>query len=111
MGWVDFWAADVVFYGDGGGKAQGLPRPIYGRDRVGRLLRSGGTRFRQTGARLEPTWVNGEPGTLSFDADGRLINVFVFEIANGLIQAIRSVINPDKLAHLGFPLSNLARRP
>ncbi len=28
---VELLAADVVFYGDGGGKGQGLPRPIYGR--------------------------------------------------------------------------------
>ena len=73
---VSFLAADVVFYGDGGGQGQGLPRPIYGADRVGRFLRSARDRFHQLGARLEPASINGEPGTLNFDADGRLINVF-----------------------------------
>jgi RNA polymerase sigma-70 factor (ECF subfamily) len=46
---------------------------------------------------------------LFLDADGRLINVFAFEIAGGAIQALRSIINPDKLGHLGYPLSDLAR--
>lgn len=108
---VEYLAADVVFYGDGGGKGQGLPRPIYGRERVGRLLRSGNERFREVGVHLEPALINGEPGMLTFDADGRLVNVFVLEIADGLIQAIRSIINPDKLAHLGFSLSDLGRKP
>ena len=103
-------AADVVFYGDGGGKGQGLPRPVYGAERVGRLLRTARDRFRQIGARLEPASINGEPGTLNFDADGRLINVFIFEIAEGQVQAVRSIINPDKLDHLAYPLSDFARR-
>jgi hypothetical protein len=34
---VEFLAADVVFYGDGGGRGRGLPRPVYGRNRVARL--------------------------------------------------------------------------
>lgn len=51
-----------------------------------------------------------QPGTLNFDADGGLINVFVFDISDGSIQAIHSVINPQKLAHLRYPLSDLGRR-
>jgi RNA polymerase sigma-70 factor (TIGR02957 family) len=106
---VELLAADVVFYGDGGGKGRGLPRPIYGHDRVARLLSAFFPEYRELGARIQPTQINGQPGTLNFDADGRLINVFVFEIAGGLVQAIRSIINPDKLAHLGYPLSDVGR--
>ena len=50
-----------------------------------------------------------KPGTLNFDEHGRLINVFVFDVADGVIQTIRSIINPDKLAHLGYPLSDIGR--
>ena len=36
-----------------------------------------------------------------------MINVFSLEIADGAVQTVRSVINPEKLAHLG-PLADLA---
>jgi RNA polymerase sigma-70 factor (TIGR02957 family) len=105
---VEFLADDVIFTGDGGGKGRGLPRPIYGRDRVARLLAAFLPEYRTIGARVQPTEINGQPGTLNFDDRGRLINVFVFDVADGVIQTIRSIINPDKLAHLGFPVSDVA---
>jgi RNA polymerase sigma-70 factor (TIGR02957 family) len=104
-GLVDLLAADVVFYGDGGGKAQGLPRPVYGSDRVARLLRAFSEQAAALDVRMVPTWVNGQPGTLNFDTHGGLINVLVLDCAGGVIQTVRSIINPDKLAHLGYPLS------
>jgi RNA polymerase sigma factor (sigma-70 family) len=103
-------AADVEFTGDGGGKARGLPRPVYGQSRVGRLLAAFVPEYVAIGGRIELTEINGQPGTLNFDGEGKLISVFVFEIAEDQIQAIRSIINPDKLAHLGFPLSDVAVR-
>jgi RNA polymerase sigma-70 factor (TIGR02957 family) len=106
---AEFLAEDIVFYGDGGGKGRGLPRPVYGRDNVNRLLLRFFAGYREIGSRLVRTEVNGEPGVLALDAEGRLINVFAFEIAEGTIQTVRSIINPDKLAHLGYPLSDLGR--
>lgn len=41
-------------------------------------------------------------------ADGRLINVLTVSVADGSIQTIRSVVNSDKLRHLGYELSDLA---
>ena len=41
-----------------------------------------------------------------FAPDGRLTNVFSLDIADGAVQVIRSVINPDKLRHLG-PLADV----
>lgn len=108
-GLVEMLSADVVFYGDGGGKARGLPRPIFGRDRVVRLFAGFYRAYGRAGVRIEPAWINGQPGTLNLDSEGRLINVFVLEISDGVIQTIRSVINPEKLGHLGYPLSPLAR--
>jgi RNA polymerase sigma-70 factor (TIGR02957 family) len=109
QGLIELIAPDAVFYGDGGGKGRGLPRPVYGRDRIGRLLGAFEAEGRRLGARSQPTWVNGQPGVINLDADGALINVMAFEISDGQVQAIRSIINPDKLAHLGLPLSPLAR--
>jgi len=36
--------------------------------------------------------------------------VFGLDVSGGVVQAIRSVVNPDKLGHLG-PVSDLARLP
>jgi RNA polymerase sigma-70 factor (ECF subfamily) len=109
-GLVELLAADAVFVGDGGGKGRGISRPVYGREDVTRLLVSFLPRYRSASATVRLGEVNGQPGALFFDADERLVNVFSFEVADGAIQGVRSVINPDKLAHLGYPLSPLARR-
>ncbi len=101
-------APDVVFTGDGGGKAQAVGRPLAGRERVGRLIGGLFRRGATVGASLRPAWVNGQPGAVTYDAGGRVVNVFALEIADGQVQAIRSVVNPDKLGHLG-PVSDLAR--
>jgi RNA polymerase sigma-70 factor (ECF subfamily) len=101
-------APDVVFYGDGGGKAQSLGQPLAGRQRVLRLIGGLFRRGQLLGATLRPAWVNGQPGAVTYDAAGRVINVFALEVTDGLVQTIRSVVNPDKLGHLG-PVSDLAR--
>jgi RNA polymerase sigma-70 factor (ECF subfamily) len=51
--------------------------------------------------------VNGQPGALSFDGDGNIINVMSVDIAGGRIQGIHSMVNPEKLRHLG-PSANWA---
>jgi RNA polymerase sigma-70 factor (ECF subfamily) len=45
--------------------------------------------------------LNGQPGVMFLDADGRIASVMAVDIAGGVIQTIRGIINPDKLAHLG----------
>jgi RNA polymerase sigma-70 factor (TIGR02957 family) len=95
-------ADDVVLHGDGGGKAPALARALHGRARVARTLlawRRAGVRF--GGVSLRPVEVNGQPGAMTFDPQGRLINVFALDVAEGQIQAVRSIVNPDKLQHLG----------
>ena len=98
---IEMLAADVVFYGDGGGKGQSIPAPIYGRERVARLLRGLGGRAQQLAVAARPVLVNGQPGVVSFDQDGKLVAVMAFDVADGKVQVIRSMVNPDKLRHLG----------
>ena len=98
---IDMLAPDVVFYGDGGGKGQSVPAPIYGRERVARLMRGLGRRAQQLAVAARPVLVNGQPGVVSFDQDGKLVAVMAFDVADGQVQVIRSVVNPDKLRHLG----------
>jgi len=95
-------AHDVELTGDGGGKVPALARTLRGRNRVARALLSWvrvGTRI--PGASVRPVEVNGSPGALLLDAQERLIGVWALEIAEGQIRSIRSIVNPDKLTHLG----------
>lgn len=95
-------AHDVVLTGDGGGKVPALGRPLRGRSRVARAL-MGWVRLgeRIPGATLRPVEVNGAPGALLLDGEERLIGVWALEISGGQIVALNSVVNPDKLGHLG----------
>jgi RNA polymerase sigma-70 factor (ECF subfamily) len=106
---IQLLADDVVFFGDGGGKGRGLPHPVHGSDKVRRLLLGFFATRREIDARLEFTTVNDQPGVVVFDADDRLINVMTLDTGDGVVRAIYSVINPDKLIHLGYPVSDFAR--
>jgi RNA polymerase sigma-70 factor (TIGR02957 family) len=95
-------AHDVVLHGDGGGKAPALARALHGRERVARTLRAWmrqGERI--PGAALRQVDVNGQPGALMLAGDGALLGVMALDIADGQVQAIRSIVNPEKLGHLG----------
>jgi RNA polymerase sigma-70 factor, ECF subfamily len=98
---VQMLAADVVVHGDGGGKAPQWMVPIAGVDKVSRLFAALGRQMAELGIRVQQREINGQPGALVLDADGQITNVFVLDVADGLVQAVRSVINPDKLRHLG----------
>lgn len=107
---VELLAADAAFYGDGGGVGRGLPRPVFGREQVHRVLAGILRAYRRLGSRFQRAQINGGPGLLTFDADGGLINVLTVDVYGDSVGTVRSVINPDKLGHLGFRLSPLARR-
>ena len=95
-------AHDVQLTGDGGGKVPALARSLHGRDRVARTLinwiRAGA---RAPGASMRPVDVNGGPGALFLDGEQRLVAVWALEIAGGQIAGISSIVNPEKLTHLG----------
>jgi RNA polymerase sigma-70 factor (ECF subfamily) len=79
-----------------------LAHPLRGRGRVARALMSWvrlGARI--PGASLRPVEVNGTPGALLLDGDARVIGVWALEISGGQVVAMNSIINPDKLGHLG----------
>jgi RNA polymerase sigma-70 factor, ECF subfamily len=101
-GLLDLLAADVVVYADGGGKGPAFPRPVHGRDRVARVLlgtADGGRRLGVIGMRTVA--INGQPGALFLDAEGRPIAVVTVDVADDLVQTVRAISNPEKLSHLG----------
>jgi RNA polymerase sigma-70 factor (ECF subfamily) len=100
-------AHDVALTGDGGGKAPALARSLSGRNRVARILinwvRLGA---RLPGVSLRPAEVNGGAGALILDGQQRLLGVLSIDIDGSEVTAIRSIVNPDKLSHLG-PVGDL----
>jgi RNA polymerase sigma-70 factor (TIGR02957 family) len=94
-------AEDVELHGDGGGLAPAIKRPAFGRAKVARMMRNWLPLVRMGGVEFRPTVINGQPGAEYRDADGKLMGVMSLDIAEGKIQAIRSIVNPEKLQHLG----------
>ncbi len=100
-GLTELLAADAVAYGDGGGKAPAFPLPVYGREKVVRLLMRAGTpSARLAVSEIRPAEVNGQPGALLLDSNGSLVGVVSLDITDGLVQTVRAVSNPAKLRHL-----------
>jgi RNA polymerase sigma-70 factor (ECF subfamily) len=93
-------------YGDGGGTSPSWRNPIYGRDRVVRLMLGLGRHSRKLGGAMRRAEINGQPGLLFLDPAGRLMHVMTVDIADGAVQTMRGIINPDKLRHLG-PLADV----
>ncbi|MFE4960758.1 RNA polymerase sigma-70 factor [Streptomyces sp. NPDC056653] len=97
----DLLAADVSMVGDGGGKAPQLARAVIGAENVARLLASVFPLLARIDVTFEPHEINGRPGAIFRDRDGKVLHILALEVLDGQIQTIRSVINPDKLGHLG----------
>jgi RNA polymerase sigma-70 factor (ECF subfamily) len=97
---VELLAADATVYGDGGGKAPSLPQPLVGAERVAKALIGWGRQAFARGFEYRPAVVNGDPGVVFYDPEGTAIWVAALDIADGLVIAVRSVLNPDKLTHV-----------
>ncbi|WP_327594050.1 RNA polymerase sigma-70 factor [Streptomyces chartreusis] len=94
-------AADAQLVGDGGGKAPQLARAVVGAENVARLLASVVPRLARVEVSFERQEINGQPGAVYRDRDGRVLQTLVLDVLDGRIQTIRTVLNPDKLAHMG----------
>jgi RNA polymerase sigma-70 factor (ECF subfamily) len=94
-------AADVQLVGDSGGKAPQWAEQFIGAENVARVLAALVPPFLRIGGVVEPHEVNGQPGAIFRDRDGKVVNTWALDILDGQIQTIRSVINPDKLGHVG----------
>ena len=108
-------APGVVLHADGGGKTQAITKRLAGRQNVTRMLVSLLRRARNLGVSIRLAWVNGQPGAVFYDPEGRVISVIELDTGpnadgDAVVQAMHAVVNPDKLGHLG-PVSDLARLP
>ena len=97
---VEVLAPDATVYGDGGGKAPSMPEPLVGVERVSKALIGWGRQAAARGLVHRLAVVNGDPGIVFYDAEGRAIWVAALDITEGVVVAVRSVLNPDKLTHV-----------
>ena len=99
----------VTLVADGGGKALAPRRPVRGADKVARFLVTVATEERMArflesvgsepapDLRIHLAQVNGSPGIVA-TSGGRPITVLVLDVADGLVQTVHLVTNPEKLA-------------
>ncbi len=102
-------APSVTLVADGGGRALAPRRPVRGaekvarfllavatEDRMARFLRSVGIEPVVADVRVHVAPVNGGPGVV-ITSQGRLITALVLDVADGAVQSIHLVANPEKL--------------
>ncbi len=106
---MDVLSPGVTLVADGGGRALAPRRPVHGSERVARFLAAivgeGPTARFLNSVGLEPSGemrvhlaqVNGETGVV-ITAGGEPISALVVDVSDGLVQTIRLVANPEKLA-------------
>ncbi|MCU1414641.1 MAG: subfamily polymerase sigma factor [Microbacteriaceae bacterium] len=94
-------AADVQVLADSGGKAPMFGTGVSGAQKAIAFLVGLVRQFSHIGGSVEPHEVNGQPGAIFRDRDGRVLNTWTLDVLDGRIQMIRTVLNPDKLGHVG----------
>lgn len=93
-------AADVQAVSDSGGKGPALARPVVGAENVARLIGAFGALMPGV-VELEQRAINDQPGAILWDRDGKVVAIIVLDVLEGRVQTIRTVINPEKLEHVG----------
>jgi RNA polymerase sigma-70 factor (ECF subfamily) len=96
-------APDVVLISDGGGRTKAALRPITGADKVARWL----VAVAQQGAsipdlRIEVAEVNGWPAIVGWSGAEPFGSISL-AVADGLVEQVLVVVNPDKLTGLVLP--------
>jgi RNA polymerase sigma-70 factor (ECF subfamily) len=94
-------AADALYVADGGGKASAASKPVHGGAKIALLLTRITKRRAPELGGLDHVTVNGRPGVLLRLHDGSPQSIVSLDIAGGRIQAIHTIVNPDKLRHVG----------
>jgi len=102
------FAPDIVFYSDGGGRVPAALKPIFGTDKVQRLILGLMRKSMPSGtATLAPLEINGRPG-LVVSVDGAIYSALDIETDGERIVAVYLLRNPEKLARLEGALMSSA---
>jgi RNA polymerase sigma-70 factor (ECF subfamily) len=92
---------DVVLHGDGGGKAPAIARALHGAERVSRTFANWVKQGARLGATMDPVVVNGQPGAVFRTGSGEVVSVLMIKVTDGKVSELFSIVNPDKLRHVG----------
>lgn len=103
-GLLSLLSDDVVFYSDGGGRAAAVPKPVFGRENVTRLLLGARARFQTPGLVRKLVQINALPGLVNY-VDGHANSIVTVDVAGDRIKTIYFVSNPEKLGRIP-PLVN-----
>lgn len=95
-----FLTEEVELVGDGGG-GPGTRQAVFGAEKLARALAVNVTQFLSIGATLDIHEVNGTPGAILHDREGRVLGTISLEVRDDHVGRIFAVNNPEKLAHLG----------
>jgi Sigma-70, region 4/SnoaL-like domain len=96
-------APGVVLVADGGGRVTAALRPIVGADKVARFLAGVGPQGADIpGLRVEIAEINGAPAVVAWTDAGPYMALQLV-LADGLVEQVLFVANPDKLAGLALP--------
>ena len=94
-------APGVVLITDGGGRVKAARRPILGAEKVARFLAAVGPLAGDVpDLRVEIAEINGAPAVVAWTDDGPYMALQLV-LADGLVEEVLFVANPDKLAGLG----------
>jgi RNA polymerase sigma-70 factor (ECF subfamily) len=95
-------AADAILYSDGGGVVVAARKPIYGADKISRIM-VGIQRKDAFPAdpAFTPVWVNGDPGVRMDSGGEGFLGITAVEVADGAVQCLRLFNNPDR-----FPVAS-----
>jgi RNA polymerase sigma-70 factor (ECF subfamily) len=97
-GLMSLMSEDAVLWTDGGGVVKAARRPIHGPRKIARFLVAVASEFAAETETRAAT-INGRPGFLFFEA-GAATATLSFDIVDGRVVGIASVLNPAKLQGL-----------
>lgn len=101
-GLLSLLSEDAILYSDGGGKTRAALNPVLGADKIARYF-SGILRKAPPGFVARQASVNGRPGLVGYFGDGNPHSVTTLDVKEGRIQAIRLLVNPEKLGNVPPP--------
>jgi RNA polymerase sigma-70 factor (ECF subfamily) len=97
----DVLTADVSMTADSGGKAPQWSNGVFGAEKVARVLVAMIPPLAQIGVSLQRQRVNGQPGAIFRDREAKVLSTWGLDVVHEHVQAIRVVLNPEKLSHIG----------